>query len=111
MLEFTSQNWSIHARIQCSGATEEAMFIPRHCNRLGAGSRSKGLWYLPRVCESDIVLYSALTKKMLLLELTVPNETRTEQHIFKTAKYEDLVVKLRRQGISARIMAVEVGAW
>jgi hypothetical protein len=47
---------------------------------------------------------------MLLVELTVPYESRLEQqHTFKMEKYEDLVRELGRQGFSSRIMAVEVG--
>jgi hypothetical protein len=61
-------------------------------------------------CRPDIVLHSASTKKLLLVELTVPCETRLEQqHVFKTANCEDLVGELRRQGFSSRITAVEVG--
>jgi hypothetical protein len=59
----------------------------------------------------DIVLHSSTVRHIILIELTVPFESRLEeQHIFKTAKYSDLATYLRRQGYIARIEAVEVGA-
>jgi hypothetical protein len=48
---------------------------------------------------------------LLLVELTVPYKSSLEQqHTFKTAKYEDLVRELGRQGFNSKIMAVEVSA-
>ena len=59
----------------------------------------------------DIVLHSAVTKEMILVELTVPYESRMEEaHIFKTEKYSDLKKDLTRQGYKTKIFAVEVGA-
>ena len=40
----------------------------------------------------DIVLHSEDTKQMILIELTVPFESRMdEQHTYKVSKYSDLV--------------------
>ena len=59
----------------------------------------------------DIVLHSQKTKQILLIELTVPYESRIEEaHVYKTEKYADLVTGLREDGFQARVFAVEVGA-
>jgi hypothetical protein len=59
----------------------------------------------------DIVLHSPTSPQIIMIELTVPYESRLdEQHTFKMEKYYDLVTALRRDGITARIIAVEVGA-
>ena len=59
----------------------------------------------------DIVLYSEILLKMILVELTVPYESRIEErHQYKLAKYDDLASQVRSAGYAARVMAVEVGA-
>lgn len=59
----------------------------------------------------DIVLHSQNAKEILLIELTVPYETRIEDaHAYKTEKYADLVQHLRKAGFRTKVFAVEVGA-
>ena len=59
----------------------------------------------------DIALSSESSKKIILVELTVPYESRIEtQHLYKTAKYEDLLGQIRRAGYTSELLAVEVGA-
>ena len=59
----------------------------------------------------DIVLHSAESRRMVLIELTVPLEDRLEEwHHTKLAKYEPLANQLKSQDIRATILAVEVGA-
>ena len=82
--------------------------------RLATDLKGRG-WYPPEIRETgqrpDIVLYSAATKRMICLELTVPMEDRMEEwHQVKLAKYEPLANQLRSQGIRTTILAVEVGA-
>ena len=58
----------------------------------------------------DMVLFSDSTGQFILIELTVPFEPRMgESHVFKEAKYQDLIEELRKNGKAARIFAVEVG--
>ena len=59
----------------------------------------------------DIVIYSESTNKIIMVELTVPYENRMEQaHVYKEEKYQDLRKELERQGYSAYILPVEIGA-
>ena len=59
----------------------------------------------------DIVLYSEDFKKVIIVELTVPYESRIDyQHQYKTAKYADLAAELKKVGFSSKILALEVGA-
>ena len=59
----------------------------------------------------DIVLHSQKAKEVLLIELTVPYESRSEAaHAYKTEKYADLAKGLREAGFQAQVFAVEVGA-
>ena len=60
----------------------------------------------------DIVVHSEGSKEMVMIELTVPYESRIEeQHRFKSEKYSDVAKKLKKDaGIRARVIAVEVGA-
>ena len=59
----------------------------------------------------DIVLHSQTAKEILLIELTVPYETRIEDaHVYKTGKYADLATCLRDAGFKTKVFAVEVGA-
>ena len=65
---------------------------------------SKGLW-------PDIVLFSKENSKVILVELTIPFESRLEQsHVYKTSKYEDLKKELEKEGYSVTVKAVEIGA-
>ncbi|XP_039504261.1 uncharacterized protein LOC120460516 [Pimephales promelas] len=58
----------------------------------------------------DMVLMSAASKQVVLLELTVPWEERMEEaQERKRAKYADLVAECRRNGWKARCEPVEVG--
>ena len=59
----------------------------------------------------DIVLQSEMAKQIIMIELTVPAESRMEeQHIYKTEKYQDLIQEVKKSGYSAKVQAVEVGA-
>lgn len=59
----------------------------------------------------DIVLSSKTTNQVVMIELTVPFESRLEEsHFFKESKYRDLAGELRKEGMIARVFAVEVGA-
>ena len=59
----------------------------------------------------DIVVYSRDMQTFILIELTVPYESNIEeQHIFKTAKYEDLIKRLNKKDIRVKFFAVEVGS-
>jgi hypothetical protein len=50
-------------------------------------------------------------REFTLGELTVFYEPRIEdQHVYKAAKYGDMVVELRRRRFSARLLAVEFGS-
>ncbi|XP_052236077.1 uncharacterized protein LOC127847893 [Dreissena polymorpha] len=58
----------------------------------------------------DIVMVSGKTKKIILVELTVPWEERcTQAHERKKAKYEDLVQECREAGWRAWNYPIEVG--
>ena len=59
----------------------------------------------------DIVLYSLTSKQAILIELTVPYESRMEEaHIYKTEKYAGLARSLRESGFQAKVLAIEIGA-
>ena len=59
---------------------------------------------------SDMVLLSQSTKQLVLIELNVPWEERTEEaHERKRLKYELLVEQCRAKGWSTRCGAIEVG--
>ena len=59
----------------------------------------------------DLVITSQESRRMLIVELTVPFESRIcHQHEYKIAKYEDLCATIRREGFSVNFFAVEVGA-
>ena len=58
----------------------------------------------------DIVLWSISTKKVVIIELTVPWEERCEEaNERKKAKYEDLLAECRQQGWKTWNFPVEVG--
>ena len=57
------------------------------------------------------MLHSATAKEILLIELTVPYESRIDDaHVYKTHKYSDLAKELREAGFKTKVFAVEVGA-
>ena len=59
----------------------------------------------------DIVLFSKENSKVILVELTIPFESRLElSHDYKTSKYEDLKKELEKEGYSVTVKAVEIGA-
>ena len=59
----------------------------------------------------DIVLWSAISKKIILIELTVPWEDSCDEAFErKSSKYADLVEDCRQKGWSAWLFPVEVGA-
>ena len=59
----------------------------------------------------DIVIHSASTQQLIMLELTVPYENRMEEaHIYKREKYMNLTKELENAGYKAVVMPVEVGA-
>ncbi|KAI8506911.1 hypothetical protein Bbelb_153500 [Branchiostoma belcheri] len=58
----------------------------------------------------DVVLWSDSTKQVIMLELTVPWESRiVEAHERKRAKYTELVIDSQKRGWRARCAPVEVG--
>ena len=59
----------------------------------------------------DILLLSDAKKKLVVIELTVPWETRCQEaHERKRAKYDDLMTECRREGWQTWYFSVEVGA-
>ena len=59
----------------------------------------------------DIVIHSASTQQLIIVELTVPYENRMEEaHIYKREKYMNLTKELENAGYKAVVMPVEVGA-
>ena len=59
----------------------------------------------------DIVIWSKHTKQVLLVELTVPWESRMEEaHERKLAKYQPLIDDCIRNGWRAQNLPIEVGA-
>ncbi|KAK3796054.1 hypothetical protein RRG08_013359 [Elysia crispata] len=59
----------------------------------------------------DIVIHSASTQQLIMVELTVPYENRMEEaHIYKREKYMNLTKELENAGYKAVVMLVEVGA-
>lgn len=59
----------------------------------------------------DIVLWSRKTKQVMLIELTVPWESRmAEAHERKLAKYQPLIEECIRKGWRAQNLPVEVGS-
>ena len=54
---------------------------------------------------------SESTKRMVIIELTVPFETNMSgSHEYKKGKYEELVSLVHRKGFKAHLLAVEVSA-
>ncbi|GFO10133.1 reverse transcriptase [Plakobranchus ocellatus] len=59
----------------------------------------------------DIVIYSASTQQIIMVELTVPYESRMEEaHAFKERKHLDFTKELKKDGYEAKVMPVEIGA-
>ncbi|GFO37481.1 reverse transcriptase [Plakobranchus ocellatus] len=59
----------------------------------------------------DIVIHSASTQQIIMVELTVPYESRMEEaHALKEGKYLDLTKELKKDGYEAKVMTVEIGA-
>ena len=59
----------------------------------------------------DILLFSILTKKVVIIELTSPcEENMAEWHKVKTEKYHTLCSSIRSNGWSVFFFAIEVGA-
>ena len=59
----------------------------------------------------EIVIHSASTQQLIMVELTVPYENRMEEaHIYKREKYINLTKELENAGYKAVVMPVEVGA-
>ncbi|GFS07036.1 polyprotein [Elysia marginata] len=59
----------------------------------------------------DIVIHSPSTQQVIMVELTVPYESRMEQaHTYKKEKYLDLTKELEKSGYRAKIMPIEIGA-
>ncbi|KAK3780390.1 hypothetical protein RRG08_062011 [Elysia crispata] len=61
--------------------------------------------------KPDIVIHSASTQQLIMVELTVPYENRMEEaHIYKREKYLNLTKDLENAGYKAVVMPDEVGA-
>ena len=59
----------------------------------------------------DIVMHSASTQQLIMVELTVPYENRMEEaHIYKKEKYLNLIKELENASYKAVVMPLEVGA-
>ena len=59
----------------------------------------------------DIVIHSASTQQLIMVEVTVPYENRMEEaHINKREKYLILSKELENVGYKAVVISVEVGA-
>ena len=57
----------------------------------------------------DIVIHSSSTQQIIMVELTLPYESRMEEaHTYKTEKYLNLTKELRDAGYKAVVMPVEV---
>ena len=72
--------------------------------------QSPGLIKATRL-RSDIVIYSASTQQLIMVELTVPYKNRMEEaQIYKRDKYMNLTKELENAGYKAVVMPIEVGA-
>ena len=59
----------------------------------------------------DIMIHSASTQQLIMVELTGPYENRMEKaHIYKREKYLNLTKELEKEGYKAVVMPVEIGA-
>ena len=56
----------------------------------------------------DIVIHSSSTQQLIVVELTVPHESRMENaHTYKREKYLNLTKELRNAGYRAVVMPVD----
>ena len=59
----------------------------------------------------DIVFHSPASKRLIMIELTVPYEARIEEaNIYKKEKYLDLGRELKKKGYESEILPIEIGA-
>jgi len=59
----------------------------------------------------DIILWSETGKKLIMIELTVPWETRRDEaYERKKAKYTELLIECRERGYRTWLFSIEVGA-
>ncbi|GFR82829.1 reverse transcriptase [Elysia marginata] len=59
----------------------------------------------------DIVIHSPSTQQVIMVELTVPYESRMEQaHNYKKEKYLNLTKELEESGYRAKIIPIEISA-
>jgi len=60
---------------------------------------------------SDIIMWSETGNKLIMIELTVPWETRCEEaYERKKAKYTELLIECRERGYRTWLFPIEVGA-
>lgn len=68
-------------------------------------------YILPHFIRPNIVIFSKLAKKVILIELTCPcKENMVEWHSIKLDKYSGLANKIKKKGWQCELFAVEVGA-
>jgi hypothetical protein len=66
---------------------------------------------VPTALRPDIVLWSNTSKRLVMVELTVPWESRCEDAFErKTAKYADLLAQCKAKGWHTWLFPVEIGA-
>ena len=57
------------------------------------------------------MIHSSFTQQLIMVELTVPYESRIEEaHTYKRKEYLNLTKELRNAGYRAVVMPIEVGA-
>ena len=81
--------------------------------RLGCFSRSSRTGQSPQYNQRNEIkaIHSASTQQLIMVELTVPYESRMEEaHIYKREKYMNLTKELENARYKAVVMPVEVGA-
>ncbi|GFO11673.1 polyprotein [Plakobranchus ocellatus] len=70
----------------------------------------EGRPYMPTVprktaLRPDIVIHSVSIQQIIIVELTVPYESRMEEsYAFKEGKYLDLTKELKKDGYEAKVM-------
>ncbi|XP_072021338.1 uncharacterized protein [Amphiura filiformis] len=75
----------------------------------------KPIVFPPEIAETakrpDITIYSAITKHVIIIELTVPSEENlANAYVRKKCKYEDLVAECKNRGWTVFYFPVEVGS-
>ncbi|GFO07108.1 polyprotein [Plakobranchus ocellatus] len=61
--------------------------------------------------KDSVVIHSASTQQIIMVELTVPCESRMEvAHALREGKYQGLTKELKKDGYEAKVMPVEIGA-